>query len=61
MTARVHLLTALATLHAELEAVRHEAEVEGDCWAGVAADMVSQAVADAAQAAEVERRIRGER
>jgi len=55
MTARRHLLEAIAALHAALAAVRREAKEEGDSWTGHAAEVVEQHVADAAQTAEQDR------
>jgi len=60
MTARRHLLEAIAALHAALREVRREAKEEGDGWAGHAAETVEQAVADAAQMAEQDRMRREE-
>ena len=60
MPARAHLLEVIADLYTGLESVKVEAAEEGDTWAGVAASWVQQAVFDAAERAEQERRIRGE-
>jgi len=60
MTARSQLLEALGRLYSALTAVRERAEAEGDAWAGIAARMVEVAVAEAAERAEVERRLRDE-
>jgi len=59
--ARRRLLAALARLHEELGGVAEQAAEEGDHWTGLTVGMVAQAVDNAAQAAETERRKRGER